>query len=188
MDNREILLDKALLLFSQRGYDAVGVQEIVDAVGVTKPTMYHYFESKRGLLDALVHREEGRILKRLWRESTYEGDLVLSLERIVSTYFNLSQEQKDFYRLQMAMVFAPPESESNQAIKPYINQQISILENIFIQAAAGHGNLIGKHKQYASGLLGLINAMIGLFLNNELALTDQLVYQLVHQFMYGIFS
>jgi TetR/AcrR family transcriptional regulator len=41
MENREILLDRALTLFSTRGYDAVGIQEIVDSAGVTKPTLYH---------------------------------------------------------------------------------------------------------------------------------------------------
>lgn len=36
--------------------------------------------------------------------------------------------------------------------------------------------------------LGIINAMVGLYLNGELALTDELVYQTVHLFMHGIFS
>ena len=54
MDNRSKILSCALKLFSARGYDAVGVQEIVDAAGITKPTLYHYFGSKRGLLETLL--------------------------------------------------------------------------------------------------------------------------------------
>ena len=54
MDNREKILTSALDLFYARGYDAVGIQQIVDAAGLTKPTMYYYFGSKRGLLDALL--------------------------------------------------------------------------------------------------------------------------------------
>ena len=188
MDNREILLDKALSLFSQRGFDAVGVQEVVDAAGVTKPTLYHYFESKRGLLDALVRREEGRIISRILNASIYQGDLVATLEKIAASYYQISKEQPEFYRLQMAMVFAPPESEANQAIKPFINQQIEILEEVFIQAASDHGNLLGRHQRYAAGLLGMINANIGLSLNHELLLTEELVYHSIHQFMHGIFS
>ena len=53
MDNREAILSEALHLFYVRGYDAVGVQEIVDAAGVTKPTLYYYFGSKKGLLETL---------------------------------------------------------------------------------------------------------------------------------------
>ena len=54
MENRERILRCALELFSSRGYDAVGVQEIVSTVGITKPTLYHYFGSKEGLLKALL--------------------------------------------------------------------------------------------------------------------------------------
>ena len=50
MDNRELLLNTALELFHAKGYDAVGVQEIVEKAGVTKPTLYYYFGSKLGLL------------------------------------------------------------------------------------------------------------------------------------------
>ena len=50
LDNRELILNAALDLFYARGYDAVGVQEIVDRAGVTKPTLYYYFGSKLGLL------------------------------------------------------------------------------------------------------------------------------------------
>ena len=188
MDNRENLLDVALSLFSQRGFDGVGVQEVVETAGVTKPTLYHYFESKRGLLDALVQREEGYLLSQILKASIYQGDLVLTLERIAAAYYQISKERPDFYRLQMAMVFATPESEANQAIKPFFNHQMEILEEVFIQAAKDHGNLRDRHKRYAAGLLGMINAMIGLYLNNELSLTEELIYQSVHQFMHGVFS
>ena len=54
MDNRMNILEKALHLFYEKGYDAIGVQEIADAAGVTKPTLYHYFGSKYGLLQAVA--------------------------------------------------------------------------------------------------------------------------------------
>ena len=188
MDNKQVLLDRALELFSQRGYDAVGVREVVEAAGVTKPTLYHYFESKRGLLNALLRREGEPMLERLRQAAYYQRDLVLTLETITRAYFQFAQENKVFYRLQMAMIFAPPESEANQAVRPFSKQQYDILENVFIQAAEDHGNLRGRHKRYAAAFLGQINVMIGLFLNDSLELTDEVVYLTVHQFMYGIFS
>jgi len=188
MDNPQRLLDCALELFSQRGYDAVGVREVVEAAGVTKPTLYHYFDSKRGLLDALLQREAGYVLGQILHASIYQGDLVITLENIAKAYFYYAQRNITFYRMQLAMYFSPPESESNQAIRPFTIQQREILEGVFIQAAQDHGNLHDRHARYAAGLLGMINAMIGLYINEELALTDELVYQTVHQFMHGIFS
>jgi hypothetical protein len=48
--------------------------------------------------------------------------------------------------------------------------------------------LRGRHSRYAAGLLGVVNATIGLYFNDALALNEEIVYQVVHQFMYGIFS
>lgn len=188
MDNKQALLDRALELFSQRGYDAVGVREVVEAVGVTKPTLYHYFESKRGLLDALLQCQGGPMLEKVLRAADYQRDLVLTLETITRTYFQIAQANKVFYRMQMAMIFAPPESEANQAIRPFSRQQYEILEEVFIQAAEDHGNLSGRHKRYAAAFLGQINVMIGLYLNDSLELTNEVAYLTVHQFMHGIFS
>lgn len=60
MDNRERILETALELFYSRGYDAVGVQEIAEKSGVTKPTLYYYFKSKYGLLEQLLETRESR--------------------------------------------------------------------------------------------------------------------------------
>jgi TetR/AcrR family transcriptional regulator len=188
MDNDQVLLDCALALFSQRGYDAVSVQAVVEAAGVTKPTLYHYFSSKRGLLDALIKREANLLLGRVFQAADYNGDLVLTLERVVRAYFKLAQEKGSFYRMQLASYFSPPECESNQAMRPFIEEQKEILENLLIQAGQSHGNLRGKHRRLAVSLLGEVNALIGLYLNNELDLDEALAYQTVHQFMYGIFS
>ena len=54
MENRQKILECALELFFRRGYDAVGIQEICQSAGVTKPTLYHYFGSKYGLLEKLL--------------------------------------------------------------------------------------------------------------------------------------
>lgn len=43
MDNREKILKCALNLFYTKGYDAVGVQEIAESAGVTKPTLLSLF-------------------------------------------------------------------------------------------------------------------------------------------------
>jgi len=188
MNNRQRLLDCALDLFSQRGYETVGVREVVEATGVTKPTLYHYFNSKRGLLEALLRREVESLLSNLKGAATYQGDLVLTLKKIVRTYFDFARLSEDFYRLQLTLYFAPPESETNEAIRPYTHQQHVILEDVFLQAVADHGNVRGRHRRYAAGLWGAINAMIGLYLNHQIDLTDEVAYQTVHQFMYGIFS
>lgn len=53
------LLAAATRLFAEQGYDRTSVQEIVEAAGVTKGALYHYFGSK----DDLLHEIYGRLLR-----------------------------------------------------------------------------------------------------------------------------
>lgn len=53
---REEILDAAQALFTQKGYDATSIQDIIQAVGIAKGTFYHYFRSKLELLDAVIER------------------------------------------------------------------------------------------------------------------------------------
>ncbi|MCX3063817.1 TetR/AcrR family transcriptional regulator [Streptomyces sp. GXMU-J5] len=50
------LLAAATRLFADRGYDRTSVQEIVEAAGVTKGALYHYFGSKEDLLQEVYAR------------------------------------------------------------------------------------------------------------------------------------
>ena len=51
---RQKILDKALELFSARGYDAVSVGDIAEAVGIKPPSLYNHFSGKRAIFDAIV--------------------------------------------------------------------------------------------------------------------------------------
>ena len=50
------LLAAATRLFAERGYERTSVQEIVEAAGVTKGALYHYFGSKEDLLQEVYAR------------------------------------------------------------------------------------------------------------------------------------
>ncbi|WP_243712646.1 TetR/AcrR family transcriptional regulator [Actinomadura sp. 6K520] len=49
------ILDAALRLFAERGFDGTSVQGIVEAAEVTKGALYHYFDSKDDLLYEIYH-------------------------------------------------------------------------------------------------------------------------------------
>lgn len=49
------ILDAALRLFAQRGFDGTSVQGVVAAAEVTKGALYHYFDSKDDLLYEIYH-------------------------------------------------------------------------------------------------------------------------------------
>ena len=72
---RERLLESAKRLFSQRGYYATSVEDIVESAGLSKGAFYFYFKSKEELFKILVEEMHLNIVKRL--ESFLERDLPL---------------------------------------------------------------------------------------------------------------
>src|SRR5215471_1622134 len=86
MDSRTGLLHSALTLFAARGYDAVGVQEIAEAAGVAKPTLYHFFGSKLGLLEALFSDYATKLDDAVKEAAHYERNLPLTLDHVVAAY------------------------------------------------------------------------------------------------------
>ena len=62
---RPELLDAALQLFLERGYDGTSMQAVADQAGVTKPVVYAGFKGKDDLFRALLAREEERILAEI---------------------------------------------------------------------------------------------------------------------------
>ena len=59
---RPQVLDAALGLFLERGYEGTSMEAVANAAGVTKPVVYACFSGKEELFRALLSREEERIL------------------------------------------------------------------------------------------------------------------------------
>lgn len=188
MDHRSALLECALRLFATQGYNAVGVQEIVEAAGVTKPTLYHYFGSKRGVLETLLAESSASLLRSLQAALPYQGDLTRTLEALAGALFDFARHQPQVYRLLLSLSFAPPDSIPAQAARPQRLKLQRLLEEVFQQAAHDHGNMTGRHTAYAATFLGMLHTYISLSCTDAVTLDDQLVYQAVHQFQHGIYS
>jgi AcrR family transcriptional regulator len=62
---RAALVSAARELFAERGYTAVGTEEIVRAAGVTRGALYHHFEGKRELFRAVYEDVEQALLERI---------------------------------------------------------------------------------------------------------------------------
>ena len=57
------ILDAAVAVFGERGYQAASMDVVAERVGVTKPVLYAHFGSKDGLLLACIARARSELLE-----------------------------------------------------------------------------------------------------------------------------
>ena len=54
MDTKHKILDEALILFSEKGFANVFVNEIAERVGIKAPSLYKHYKSKQAIFDAII--------------------------------------------------------------------------------------------------------------------------------------
>jgi TetR/AcrR family transcriptional regulator len=188
MDNREEILKKALLLFSRQGYENTGVQQLVDACRITKPTLYHYFGSKDGVLKELLKRHFGTFETALRAAADYNRDLVATIEKMTAELFRFAQDNPQFYLFYLSLTFMPKESESAGIVGPSVREISRIVEEMFIRAGEHNGHLKGRQREYTVTYLGMMNAHIREHLNAGTPLEGEFVHRIVMQFLHGIYA
>ena len=60
MSTKERILDAALTLFAEYGYDGTSVEHIANIVGIKAPSLYKHYKGKEDILNALIDSAEAR--------------------------------------------------------------------------------------------------------------------------------
>lgn len=60
MHTKQRILREALRSFSQKGYDAVSVEQIANAVGIKAPSLYKHYKSKQDIFNAIFEETAKR--------------------------------------------------------------------------------------------------------------------------------
>lgn len=193
-NNKVKILECALELFADKGYDGVGISAIVETAELSKPTLYYYFGSKAGLFKEILYVYYGQLealLKKVCiyhaNPSSYENDVKPVLINIAKAYINFARNNSVFYRMMMALHFVPQNSTAAEISEEYHTVQYEMIEEVFQQFANVHKNLRGKARLSALSFISAINAQIAFWYRGYSPLDDETVTQLVKQFMHGIF-
>lgn len=89
---RQYVIDVALKMFIEKGFDKVSVNDIIEATNLSKGTFYHYFKSKHDIINEFNKRQQ--LMINQWIKTTPKE--VYSLEGHINRLF-----------LDLAQVIAP---------------------------------------------------------------------------------
>jgi TetR/AcrR family transcriptional regulator, cholesterol catabolism regulator len=85
-ERREEILEAALVLFHERGYDATGIQDIAAQVGMLKGSLYYHIRSKEEILQHLIGRTYQDGLEVLRESLAVDGPLPVKLRAVVERH------------------------------------------------------------------------------------------------------
>ncbi|MGH0028629.1 MAG: TetR/AcrR family transcriptional regulator [Myxococcota bacterium] len=96
---RDRLLEAGTRLFSERGYAATSVGAICESAGVGKPALYWHFESKEGLLVAVLEALNARWIDEITKQTAVVADPEHRLQRLIAGLRRLAVEEPQLLRL-----------------------------------------------------------------------------------------
>ncbi len=145
-DRRDAILDAAEALFCVNGFHGVTVREVANMVGVDAALLNYYFESKRGLFDAVfLRRAEVANIHRMhsmtrYRDSTaamtVEGCLQAYFEPVLQLWETGGDGWKNYLRL-VALINITPTWGSDvmkQHFDPVVQRLIELLREVLPEA------------------------------------------------------
>lgn len=183
---KEKILLVAERLFASKGYDAVGVQEIVVESGVTKPTLYYYFESKQGVIEAIIEQKGGRLIQTMKEISArYAGDFFQIVSDLIEAHIQFAEKNPDFFRIHCALLNAPENSIPHEVYKHIAKALYEIIFDLFQKATSVFGNMKGKEELYSTLFFNNMTTLAMLYTQKKYKIDKDTLYQITHSILYG---
>lgn len=93
---RGLIVEAAARLFYERGFVGTTLDAIADELSMTKPFLYHYFDSKHAILAAVVEREIRRVIELLDEVCAAESSPAARLRRFAAAW---ARENIEFQKI-----------------------------------------------------------------------------------------
>jgi AcrR family transcriptional regulator len=96
---RDSLLEVAVAVFNERGYDATSMEELAGRLGITKSAIYHHVSGKGQLLQLALDRALDALFAVTDESGATSGPAIARLEHVVRASVRVLTEQLPFVTL-----------------------------------------------------------------------------------------
>lgn len=91
-NTRQTLLETGARLFAERDYADLSAEELVRAAGLTRGALYHHFDGKKGLFEAVVEDLEQQATQRIRAAIDSSADPVEGVDRAMEAFLDICTE------------------------------------------------------------------------------------------------
>lgn len=164
---RQAILDAAEQLFYTNGYEATSVQDILDALDLSKGGFYHHFDSKLSLLTAISdQRAEASFQAAQEAVRACKGNAVEKLNALFDNYGIFQQNSFDFIGLLIRVSYREDSALMREKLKQKtIQRSLPLLQEI-VHAGIKQGVFFTP---YPDGIAELV-LLLGANLTDEISM------------------
>ncbi len=150
---REEILDAAVRLFCEKGYEGTTIRDIAREVGITEGLIYHYFPSKAALISECWHRHSWHARALAIVQEADDRPVGEVLHHLIREHLDILYENGPAFRMHAAEMLRDGElaalsqqynDETHDAIAAYLRRH----------QAAGHIRSDVDPKVVAGSILG----------------------------------
>lgn len=134
------ILDAARRVFARRGFSETTVDEIAEAAGVAKGTLYLYFESKRQIYLSAMQQGLDRLFEETGRRMSECATARDKLRAFVDTRIRYFEQDRDFFKIyhfELSSTLLHPAQAGKQFHAFYLRQAAALSEVLRQAVAAG---------------------------------------------------
>ena len=117
---RTRILEAAEECFARDGFDRTRLEDVATKVGVQRGAIFHYFEGKRELYEAVLTRLGQDLMQRLRDPLLAVGSLPERIEAALLTWIDFSVERPAFSRIVLRLA-----ADGADAERPAINRSLT---------------------------------------------------------------
>ena len=134
-DTRACILEAAKVLFGQKGFAATSVREVVEAAGISKPTLYYYFRNKDELYRECIRSTMSGLGDLVDGAVHGQGTVRERLVSFCEAYVRGGLEDPTAVRLLLNATVAP-EGQPDLPILATLREEMHRLTELFVQGQA----------------------------------------------------
>ena len=153
----DLIIDAARTVFGAKTYDKVSMQEIANAAGIAKSSIYTYFTNQEALFVEAAYRDTQRFIAEL-ETRLQDKDDSEKLATLIAHFLEYNTRNEVYWQMITRFsLYGEISGESSRKLDVVARRFMDLLDLVFADAPAGTDKRLLSHTLFAS-LSGILIA------------------------------
>ena len=187
-ETKEHIFRIAAHLFAEKGYNGVSMREISEQSGVTKPTIYYYFGSKKGIYHQLIDAGINQLFSKIDSVKDLQTSAKEKLVLITKRMFHFTVAYPEYAKFFMTTVTPFADGEILDKFKKETHKKGRVLIAVIQEGIASGEFGAGAKPELAAQIIGGVwqHMIMVQLASQKRILTDKLAEEIIEILFKGL--